>query len=457
LAELRSPTVRVALGIAILLLGGLELASLVLTLRSHARLRDRIAEIAVRSLAVNRPRLQRTLATGGAGAARAAAEEAYQLGLADEVDVFDASGRLLVSHPVSSPVTPEDDAANRATALRDGLVVRGPVLADVSRLFTYAAFNSSEGPVVLRLASSAGEMVDDLRDRRSLYAGHALTLALLLLAGALVLYPSRERPAREPAAFAPFQEAIQRLRSRDEQRAREHEAELAQLAEQLRDKETLARAGELTAGIAHEVRNGLATILGYARLLEQGADAEQTQAAVRAIRGECDLLEGVIRRFLELCKDDALHAARLDLERLLSRVCGRESRQREGARVGVEGGATEIDGDEALLERAFENLVRNAREAAGDSGEVRVRVGRDREWAVVSIEDDGPGLPPELRGQPRLFVTTKKGGLGLGLAIAFKMVQLHGGSLSLRGRPEGGVEALVRLPASRPEEPPDAT
>jgi len=457
-SDLRRPTVRVALGLAILILGGLELVSLVLTLRSHARLRERVVEIAVRQAAAARPQVQALLAPGGPDAWRAAAVEAQRLGLADEVDVFDASGRLLTSYPSPAPVEPSDEAANREAALREGLLVTGPVPGGPARLFTYAAFDSAGGRVVLRLASAAAELVEDLRDRRPLYLGHAATLVVLLLAGVLALYPDRGATQRAAGGdFQPLEEAMHRLRTRDEQRAREHEAELAHLAEQLRDREALARAGELTAAIAHEVRNGLATILGYARLLEQGADAARTEEAVRAIRGECDTLETVIRRFLELCKDDALHAAPVDLLRLLTRVAGREGRIHAGARVTVQGEPVEIEADEELLERAFENLVRNAREAAGEKGRVEVRVDRLPEAAVVRIADDGPGLPLELKGAPRLFLTTKKGGLGLGLAIAYKMVQLHGGSLALRDRPARGAEAIVQLPTSGAGLGPDVT
>lgn len=457
-SDLRRPTVRVALGLAILILGGLELVSLVLTLRSHARLRERVVEIATRQAAATRPQLQALLAPGGPEAWRAAAVEAQRLGLADETDVFDAAGRLLTSFPYPAPVQPADDAAHREAALRDGLHVTGPVPGGPARLFTYAAFDSGRERVVLRLASAAAELVEDLRDRRPLYLGHAATLVVLLLAGVLALYPERRAGQRAAGAgFEPFEEAMHRLRTRDEQRAREHEAELAHLSSQLRDREALARAGELTAAIAHEVRNGLATILGYARLLEQGTDPARIGEAVGAIRGECETLETVIRRFLELCKQDALRAAPVDLMRLLSRVAGREGRLHTGARVTVEGEALEIAADEELLERAFENLVRNAREASGERGRVEVRVDRVPGAAVVRIADDGPGLPAELKGAPRLFVTTKRGGLGLGLAIAYKMVQLHGGSLVLRDRPGRGAEAIVQLPTTPPEPAPDAT
>ena len=213
----------------------------------------------------------------------------------------------------------------------------------------------------------------------------------------------------------------------------------------LRDKEALARAGELTAGIVHEVRNGLGTILGYARLVEN-APADAAENAQR-IREECETLEGVIRRFVDFVRRETLVLTPVDLPAMLRRVAARESR-REGAPVAVEAAAAgPLVADEGLLERAFENLVRNAREAAGERGHVWVSGRREGSAVVVTVEDDGPGLPESTRGRLRPFFTTKAGGLGLGLPIVFKIVRLHGGDLVLGDRAPRGAVVSVRLPA----------
>jgi signal transduction histidine kinase len=104
-------------------------------------------------------------------------------------------------------------------------------------------------------------------------------------------------------------------------------------------------------------------------------------------------------------------------------------------------------GDEELLERAFENVVRNAREAAGMGGHVWVDVARDGDDVVVEVADDGPGVPGSVDETLRPFFTTKKGGLGLGLPIALKIVELHHGRLMLAGRDPHGLRVTVRLPA----------
>ena len=96
----------------------------------------------------------------------------------------------------------------------------------------------------------------------------------------------------------------------------------------MREREALARAGELTAVIVHEVRNGLGTIVGYARLIERGEAGDPPDAA-RAIREECDTLEIVVRRFNEFIRQQRLNLADLDLSALLRRVTARELRGRD--------------------------------------------------------------------------------------------------------------------------------
>jgi signal transduction histidine kinase len=109
-----------------------------------------------------------------------------------------------------------------------------------------------------------------------------------------------------------------------------------------------------------------------------------------------------------------------------------------------------LRGDPQLLERALRNLLRNAAQAeqeAGRAGPVEVGVARDAEGIEVAIADRGPGLPPEIR--ERLFhpfTTGRRGGVGLGLALAHRIVVLHGGRIRLEDRPGGGTQALLFFP-----------
>jgi signal transduction histidine kinase len=242
---------------------------------------------------------------------------------------------------------------------------------------------------------------------------------------------------------------MERLRDRGEEMSLRHEAERRRMEDKVREKEALARAGELTAGIVHEVRNGLGTIVGYARLLERAGLAEDPAAAARSIREECETLETVVRRFSDFVKLERLQPAETDLGHLLARVVAREQRGHDRVRprlVGLEK-PVRLRADEEMLERAFENVVRNAFEAAeGGGGHVEVAVSRGVGTVEILVEDDGPGLAPDHPGEVRPFYTTRAGGLGLGLPLARKIVLLHGGSLALQAREAAGARVRIVLP-----------
>jgi signal transduction histidine kinase len=260
--------------------------------------------------------------------------------------------------------------------------------------------------------------------------------------------PTRPRERAPVRALDAYEEAMGRLRDRGEELSREHEEERRRMEVELREKEAMARAGELTAGIVHEVRNGLGTIVGYARMIEKGEAAAEAGESARIIREECETLEAVVRRFMQFVKQETLELAPFDLARLLSRVSARESRNRPGREVDLQlQTEAPLVGDEEILERAFENLIRNALEAAGPGGHVTVGASSEAGSVLVTIEDDGPGLPPDALLGLRPFFTTKPGGLGLGLPLARKIVTLHRGELGLAARRPHGLVVRVRLPA----------
>jgi signal transduction histidine kinase len=190
----------------------------------------------------------------------------------------------------------------------------------------------------------------------------------------------------------------------------------------------------------------MGTILGYARLLEQPGNTPDVVEAARGIRAECETQEAVVRAFMDFVRRETLQTAPFDVGRLLERVAAREQSRRPGASVELRG-VTELrwSGDEELLERAFENLIRNAREAAGDRGRVVVEAGADSERLHVGVTDDGPGFPPGT-DVARPFVSVRPGGLGLGLPIAIKIVTLHGGTVRLGSNHPRGARVDVDLP-----------
>ena len=448
---------RLALGLAIVVAALVQVHALVQTLHAQARQRERVLREERRAILAAAPRVSRALQGGDAGAAREVLREIVALSRASVIEVHETGGRPIVAFPGPAPVT-HWPAARALSGLRGGGVLTvGPIGGEAGWLISYVAVRSGDATRLLRISREAPEIVASLRDGQRSMMTHGAALVVLVLALALLVARQGEGAGSPPRALLAYEAAMDRLRTSGLELVARHDAERRVLEAHLEDQEALARAGELTAGIVHEVRNGLSTILGHARLLE-GAAASAESA--RAIREECETLETVVRRFMEFVRREDLRAAPFSLRRLLGRVVARESRSRQGAAVSLDAAPAPDDtlvGDEELLERAFENLVRNAREAAGPGGRVSVTVEAEGGQRRIKIADNGPGLAVGIRDELRPFVTTKPGGLGLGLAIALKMVRLHGGTLELGGNHPRGVVATVTLPAGTPNPDPRVT
>ena len=452
MADRQRPSLRFAVALALALVALVEVHTLLQGIRSQRRLRDRVVTDVRERVIAALPRLTAALARSGLDSWNEATGLVLAEGLASEVEVREPGGRLLLSRPTDAPVAHWPSPAELDSLREPGSITSFAQSGPVVRVLTYVAFRNGERPLVLRLAARAPDLEEDVRERQRAVLSHYLALCLLVLAGGLLLLPERT-PEERPAAnvLDAYEQAMVRLRDRGHEMTREHEAERRRLEDVLHDKEAMARAGELTAGIAHEVRNGLGTIVGYARLVERSAASAESEDAARSILGECATLEAVVRRFMDFVRRETLNLVPFDLRRMLSRVAAREGRGREG-RVTVDASddVGTLVGDEELLERAFENLIRNALEAGGTNGRVDVGARLEAETIVVTVSDDGPGLPEEAREGPRPFLTTKPGGLGLGLPIAIKIVRLHQGELTLADRRPRGVQVTVRLPPEGP-------
>ncbi len=224
--------------------------------------------------------------------------------------------------------------------------------------------------------------------------------------------------------------------------------DVIELEEQLRLKEALAGVGELTAGLAHEFRNGLATIHGYARLIDPGKLPETYRPYVEGIRQETTALGEVVTNFLNFARPEPLTLAPVDLGAMGERAAA--ELPLPGGRVQVSGDFGRVLGDEVLLRQALNNLLRNSVEACASAGiepVVHVEGLTDGSHVRITVEDNGPGIPAESLARIfRPFVTTKAHGTGLGLAIVQKVVVSHNGRVTAANRPEGGAQFRIQLP-----------
>jgi signal transduction histidine kinase len=425
-----------------------EAQTLLQSFRSERRFRQRVERMLCSRLEEAWPRLLPSLEAGTEEGWARTAETARQLDLGRELEVFDLQGRLLASLPPNPPVGHSFGGIERQTVLEGKPYC---IVAETSgdiRVLAYAAFPGSSPQRILRLSREEPDLAEDWSERRLSVMAHRMALGLLVLAGILALWPARPGPGEgSRGALAAYERAMEKLRDRDAELQNQHEAERDRLAAALREREAFSRAGEITAQIVHEVRNGLGTIHGYARLLERQEGPASDRG--RLVREECEELEATIRRFVELVRDERPNLAPFDLGRMLVRVAEREARHKgvPTPRVSVPFSLPTLVGDESLLERAFENLVRNALEAAGSSGEVSLAAANNEGTLVVTVCDDGPGL---VGGEEPRKLRSTKGGLGIGLSLARKIVTLHDGSLSLLSRVPRGVDAVVALPLMGP-------
>jgi len=230
--------------------------------------------------------------------------------------------------------------------------------------------------------------------------------------------------------------------------------ELAALQQQMQLKENLAALGELSAGIAHEFKNALATISGYAQMILAEELPGEASDYAKSILDQTRNITHVVTEFLKYARPLEIASEPVALETLMERVISDIANARPEVQVRAEGTFSRVAGDEGLLRQAFLNLVRNAAEACVDAvtggqvilkGEVIRADGSG--WQRVLILDNGPGIAEESLGKLfRPFYTTKSDGTGLGLAVVQKIIVQHGGQVEARNRGEGGAAFTITLP-----------
>jgi len=239
---------------------------------------------------------------------------------------------------------------------------------------------------------------------------------------------------------------------------------LEQAQAEARRSERLAALGQMSAGLAHEIRNPLGVIKGSAEMLHQKLGEENPLASELAgyISSETNRLSALVTRFLDFARP--LHAELVpqEITPVLEQALHAVSVTHKDGLVRVEreyaGDLPLVPLDEGLAEQAFVNLIQNAYDAMGSrGGTLRLKAAKaqsaNRQGVEVRIEDTGPGIPAELREQIfNPFVTTKKAGVGLGLSIVSTIIDGHHGTIRVEGEAQsdapGGARFVIFFPAS---------
>jgi PAS domain S-box-containing protein len=220
--------------------------------------------------------------------------------------------------------------------------------------------------------------------------------------------------------------------------------------ERLRHQEALARVGQLAAMVAHEVKNPLAGIKAALQvLIARRPPGDPDITVMRDIIDRSDALNELISDLLVFSRPKPPQFHAIQLRAVVSESVGLMKKDPLAAAVGteIEGADIGLFADGSMLRAVFSNLLMNAAQAMHGSGMVHIHLDREDGQARVRIRDTGPGVPQAIRDKIfEAFFTTKARGGGLGLPIARRSVELHGGTLSLDSAPEGGTVATVLLP-----------
>jgi two-component system, sporulation sensor kinase A len=220
--------------------------------------------------------------------------------------------------------------------------------------------------------------------------------------------------------------------------------------EQLAQQAALARVGQMAAVVAHEVRNPLAGIKGAVQvLMSRRAPGDSELPVMRDIVGRIDSLSDLINDLMLYARPRPPRLNHIELRPLISDavMIVRRDPAAQSIDIVIEGTDVSASVDDELIRATLLNLVLNAAQAMAGHGRISVKLGKSGNFALVEVRDNGPGIPVDIRNQVfEPFFTTKARGGGLGLPIARRTAELHGGSLELECPDSGGTVVTMRLP-----------
>jgi len=231
---------------------------------------------------------------------------------------------------------------------------------------------------------------------------------------------------------------------------------LSRLGSQLSYAQKLAALGKLTSGVAHEIKNPLNAMVIHVALLRERLRraSPETQSSLDTLEKEIRRLDRVIQGFLRFTRPEDLQLTSVPLRELLDEVERLVSAEAKASGIEIETAVAEelppVHGDRELLQQVFLNLVQNAEEAMPRGGRLRVEASRTEDGVEIVVADSGVGIEPEMLEKIfDLYVTTKKKGSGIGLSMVYRIVQLHGGEITVESEKGNGTRFTIHLPEMR--------
>ena len=260
------------------------------------------------------------------------------------------------------------------------------------------------------------------------------------------------KPCAPQELLLTLEQAMRQVRLHGEKR---------ELARRAQMTEKLAAVGTMTAGLSHEIRNPLnaaalqlSVLERRLRRLPEGQQGPLLEPLL-LVRDEIRRLDHILEDFLQFARPREFRPNSVDVRELMRRVVDLLSGQAEARKVKLEKAPLEeplppVAGEEERLRQVLINLCLNALEATPAGGKVTVSAGYEGERVWLTVDDAGPGVPPEVWERIfEPFFTTKAQGSGLGLSIVHAIVTQHGGTLEVGSAPGGGARFILRLPVAR--------
>ncbi|MGB7285170.1 MAG: ATP-binding protein [Candidatus Acidiferrum sp.] len=374
-----------------------------------------------------------------------------------QVDILDVAKSAVVSHQPSERVivNPSSTVLIEAVPIRDGYLVVGSAWT-IKRLSVLPGANRFRAYLVtvgLSIAALASVLL-------TLLVIHNLQGGVRKIEGALrgleLNLSSQIDSKSDPEEIQHIAQAINRVGTT----LRENMEREKQIEGQLRHSERLASLGRLVAGVAHEVRNPLATIRLRVQMCRRDTDNPQVKESCAVALEEIERLNGMVNRLLNFARPVQLHCEPADLRTLIEERMEsfREWAQRRGITLSTEFPrdylALELDKDR--MSQVFDNVIQNALEAMSDGGGTlsvklasRPNLLNDGKGVCVEFRDTGKGMKSSvIRHVFDPFFTTKPSGTGLGLSICHELVQAHGGEIQVDSEEGRGTSVKITIPVA---------